>query len=153
MDTIPYIGAHTVAQSPMGLIIPLALAAAVLLLLSAYKPGRDAAAGSWKSFLTGAVIAAAVIWTGIWGWMVIGYNTETAEAAESAALSLNAVYGLEISEEAATAIVRDDLDGYEFMGTTEQDVMILGGEWEDGKLHLYSRGFEAAVLEQAGDEH
>lgn len=149
MDTIPYIGGHTAAQSPMGLIIPLALAAAVLLLVSAFTRGSRA---PWQKAVNAAVIAAAVIWTGVWGWMVAGYNTDSSEAAEAAALNLHAAYGLAIDEDAALAIVQDDLEGYEFKGATAEDVMILGAEWDAGQLHLYSRGFEAAVLSQAGTD-
>ncbi|MCC3299384.1 hypothetical protein [Arthrobacter caoxuetaonis] len=149
MDTIPYIGGHTAAQSPMGLIIPLALAGAVLLLVSAYKRGPRA---PWQQTVNTAVIAAAVIWAGAWGALVAGYNSDSSEAAKTAALNLHAVYGLAIDEDAAMAIVQDNLEGYEFKGATAEDVMILGAEWDAGQLHLYSRGFEAAVLSQAGTD-
>ncbi|MGK3708714.1 hypothetical protein [Arthrobacter sp. IK3] len=151
METIPYIGAHSAAQSPMGIILPLALAASILLLLSAYKPADDSARLARTAMKT-LVIAAAASWAVIWAFLTAGYNSDSADAAGTAALNLSAAYGLAIDEEAALAIVQDDLEGYEFLGTTSEGVMILSAAWEENQLHLYSRGFEAAVLSQSGTE-
>lgn len=152
MDTIPYIGAQSAVQSPMGLIIPLALAVSILLLITVWKPAAGSTGLVLRSALQGAIVAASIGWAIIWSTGVGAYNDDSNAAAEEAALNLGAVYGLEIDQDTALAIVQDKLDGREFEGITESGVILMTAKWDDGKLHLYSRGYEAAVLSQAGTE-
>lgn len=152
MDTIPYIGAQSAVQSPMGLVIPLALAFSVLLLMTTWKPAGGSRGSVLRSALQGGIVAATVVWAVFWGAGVSSYNDDSEAAAEQAALNLGAVYGVEIDREAALAIVQDRLEGYEFEGTTEAVVLLMSASWEEGDLHLYSRGHEAAVISQSGTE-
>lgn len=152
LDTIPYIGAQSAVQSPMGLIIPLALAVSILLLMTVWKPAKNSTDTMLKGFLQGSVIGAAVVWSILWSSGAGAYNDDSDAAAEQAALNLGAAYGLEIDQETALAIVQDNLEGREFEGITEAGVILMSASWDDGELHLYSRGYEAAALSQAGTE-
>lgn len=152
MDTIPYIGTHSAVQSPMGLIIPLALAISVGLLMTTWKPAEGSRGSALRSALQGGIVAAAVVWSIFWSGGVGAYNDDSNAAAEQAALNLGASFGLEIDQETALAIVQDKLEGHEFEGITESGIILMSASWDDGELHLYSRGYEAAVLSQAGTE-
>lgn len=150
MESIAYIGARSALESPMGLILPLALIASVLLLLTTWQERTKGF--STKSFLRGALYASAGAWVLVWGAASIDYTDRSHEAAEAASYTLGAVYGVQIEPEAALAIVQDDLDGYQFKGLSNGTVLLLGAEWNDGQLHMNSMGYEAAVLPQAGSD-
>lgn len=150
MDSIAYIGTRSALESPMGLILPLALIAATLLLLTTWKYTTHGF--SAKAFLRGALYGLAVAWVFIWGAAAADYTDRSHEAAEAATYTLGMVYGVEIEPEAALAIVQDDLDGLQFKGQTADTTLVLSAEWIDGSLHMNSMGYEAAVLPQAGTD-
>ena len=150
MESIAYIGARSVLESPMGLILPLALIASILLLMTTWKYSSEGF--SLKGFLRGAMYGLAVAWVFIWGAAAAEYTDRSHEAAEAASYTLGMVYGVQIEPEAALAIVQDDLDGLQFKGQTHDATLVLSAEWVDGSLHMNSMGYEAAVLPQAGTD-
>lgn len=145
MTSIAYIGSRTALESPMGLILPLALIAAVLLLMTVWK---DTSAGiSTKSFLVGGLYALAAVWAIVWMGAAHDYTERSTEAAEAAVQTMNSAYGVELSAEDAMDIVQDRTrEG--FIAQSAEGRIVLDAVWEDESLVLYSTGYEAANLQR-----
>lgn len=145
MSSIAYIGSRTALESPMGLILPLALVAAVLLLMTVWK---DTSAGiSTKSFLTGGLYAVAAVWAIVWMGAAHDYTERSVQAAEAAVQTMNSTYGVVIATEDAMDIVQDRA-GDEFIAQSPEGRILLNAVWEDESLALYSTGYEAANLQR-----
>lgn len=145
MDSIPYIGARSAVESPMGIILPLALIASILLLMSLWKPERSENGYLGKSFVTGLLGASAIIWTVIWGVSAIDYNDRSREAADAASMTLENRFGLALDPQDALDLVQGRT-GERIIAQSPEGRMILEAEWEDSALVIYSTGFEAASM-------
>ena len=140
---ISYIGAPSALESLMGLILPLALIAAVLLLMTTWKPS-ETGQPSGKAFLTGALVASAAVWTIVWGAAAVEY-TERSDTAAAAAQSTLQSYGLTVSSEDALDLVQARTTS-SFTAESAQGRELITATWEDEALVLYSTGYEGASL-------
>lgn len=140
---ISYIGAPGALESLMGLILPLALIAAILLLMTTWKPGKGESPYG-KAFLTGSLFAAAAVWAVVWGVAAVDY-TERSDAAATAAQSTLHTYGLEVAYEDALDLVQARSSS-SFTAESSQGRELITAKWEDEALVLYSTGYEGATL-------
>lgn len=140
---ISYIGAPGALESPMGLILPLALIAAVLLLMTTWKPA-EGKQPSAKAFLTGSLVASAAVWAMVWGAAAIDY-TERSDAAAYAAQATLQSYGLSITLDDALDLVQARTTS-SFTAESSEGRELITAEWEDEALVLYSTGYEGASL-------
>lgn len=144
MDSIPHYE-YSAYLSPMGLILPVALAAALLLLTTVWKPARETV--NTRLFVQAAIWAAALCWVIVWGAAVQDHDQAVDKAAEETALIFQSGYGIRIDPEDARDIVTDTLGDRTFKGGTEDgSVYLLSGTWEDNGFHLNTVGQAVSVL-------